>query len=273
MLLAKTPDERAAIKQLMKQEKLFEAALGEAGREYAEKRFAEMKREAEKEANSQTSENLETDERDADSEQTSDTERTDGQKENASEGAVKHSLKGIAKDGKKIYEGNFAKGTPKAAKSERILEYIQNVWSKKPIELKIFNGEKSRIILANFDPTVDKTRKIPTDSSKLAGGNRHGNHTEQRVTLDLADDYYEIASESVYNYSKEETGKESEAHVDVKMWHYFVNDIYFSEYGSDELTPYTVTVNVKEKMMGILCIALMLNKRKSPPPVRLYMLP
>ena len=58
VLLAKTPDERAAIKQLMKQERLFEAALRMQGREYAEKHFAEMKREAEAEANSQTSENL-----------------------------------------------------------------------------------------------------------------------------------------------------------------------------------------------------------------------
>ena len=91
----------------MKQEKLFEAALGEAGREYAEKRFAEMKREAEKEANSQTSENLETDERDADSEQTSDTERTDGQKENAleSESAVQYERKSETTKSQKITAG------------------------------------------------------------------------------------------------------------------------------------------------------------------------
>lgn len=46
---------------------------------------------------------------------------------------------------------------------------------------------------------------------------------EQRVTLDLADDYYEIAAESTYNYSKSETGKSSATHKGVKQWHYFIN--------------------------------------------------
>ncbi len=162
----------------------------------------------------------------------------------------KQAKKGVAKDGRAIYESSFPKGTPKLAKSERILDYIQNVWSKNPINLVISNGETSRTILAKFDPTIDEGQNTPTDASKIAGGNRHGNHTEQRVTLDLADDYYEIASEATYNYSKLETGKDLETHTGVKMWHYFVNDIYFAEYGEEELTPYTVTINVKEKDDG-----------------------
>ena len=161
-----------------------------------------------------------------------------------------YAFKGYAEDGKKIYESNFPKGTPKAAKSERILSYIQNVWSKKPIPLVISNGETSRTIYAQFDPTIDKTKTEPSDASKIAGGNRHGNHTEQRVTLDLADDYYDIASSATYNYSKMETGKDSIPHDGVIMWHYFVEDIYFSEFGSNEKTPYTVTINVKEKADG-----------------------
>ena len=70
------------------------------------------------------------------------------------------------------------------------------------------------------------------------------------MTLDLADDYYDIASSATYNYSKMETGKDSATHSGVIMWHYFVEDIYFAEYGSDEITPYTVTINVKEKADG-----------------------
>lgn len=163
---------------------------------------------------------------------------------------VKKSLKGIAADGKKIYESNFPIGTPKAAKSERILDYIQNVWSKKPIPLIISNGEKSRTIYAQFDPTIDETQHTPSDASKLAGGNRHGTGSEKRVTLDLADDYYDIASSATYNYSKLETGKDLVTHDDVIMWHYFIEDIYFSEYGSNDITPYTVTINVKEKADG-----------------------
>ena len=59
------------------------------------------------------------------------------------------------------------------------------------ISLVISNGETSRTIKAEFDPTIDEAGNIPTDASKIAGGNRHGNGTEKRVTLDLADDYYQ----------------------------------------------------------------------------------
>ena len=166
------------------------------------------------------------------------------------DGGNRYSFKGYAEDGKGIYESNFPKGTPKKAKGERILKYIQEVWSKKPIMLRIEDADGVRYVEAKFDPTYSEDRKYKTDASKLMGGNRHGSAVEQRVTLDLADDYYQIASESVYNYSKEETGKDTETHKDVKQWHYFVNDIYFAEQGSDDLTPYRVSINVKEKGNG-----------------------
>ena len=174
-----------------------------------------------------------------------------------------YSERGVAEDGKKIYESNFPKGTPKSAKSQRILGYIQNVWSKKPISLVISNGETSRTILAKFDPWFDESGNTPTDASKIAGGNRHGSSSEQRVTLDLADDYYQIASEATYNYSKLETGKDLETHNDVIMWHYFVNDIYFAEYGEEKLTPYTVTINVKEKESGDFVYSFSAEKESS----------
>ena len=185
--------------------------------------------------------------------------KEDGNKEDG----LKYSFRGVADDGKKIYESNFPKGTPKAAKSQRILDFIKNVWSKEPINLVISNGERSRTIYARFDPTIDESQNTPTDASKIAGGNRHGNHTEQRVTLDLADDYYEIASDARYNYSKIETGKDSDTHTDVKMWHYFINDIYFAEYGEEELTPYTVTINVKEKDIGEFVYSFNAEKESS----------
>ena len=162
----------------------------------------------------------------------------------------RYSYEGKASDGKSIYKSNFPKGTPKKAKSERILKYITNVWSKEPISLVISNGETSRTIKAKFDPTIDETQNTPTDASKIAGGNRHGNGTEKRVTLDLADDYYQIVQESKYNYSKEETGKDNPAHEGVKLWHYFVDDIYFIEQETSGLFPYRVTINVKEKDNG-----------------------
>lgn len=115
--------------------------------------------------------------------------------------------------GKPIYQANFPKGTPKAAKAQRILSLIQNVWSKKPISLVVRDADgRARTIEARFDPTYDASSGKRSDASKLMGGNRHGSGSEQRVTLDLADDYYEIAAESTYNYSKSETGKSSATH-------------------------------------------------------------
>lgn len=164
----------------------------------------------------------------------------------------KNSFRGYDEEtGRGIYESNFPKGTPRAAKAERILRYIQNVWSKKPITLVIENEDGStRKIQAQFDPTYSADEGVQTDAKKLMGGNRHGTAAEQRVTLDLADDYYSIASDAVYNYSKSETGKENAAHKGVKQWHYFVNDILFQEYGEKETTPYRVTINVKERSDG-----------------------
>lgn len=155
------------------------------------------------------------------------------------------------KSGKPIYQSNFPKGTPKAAKAQRILSLIQNVWSKKPISLVVQDADGStRTIEARFDPAYIEEEGVQTDAKKLMGGNRHGSAAEQRVTLDLADDYYEIAAEATYNYSKSETGKSSATHKGVKQWHYFINDILFQEYGEKETTPYRVTINVKERSDG-----------------------
>ena len=177
--------------------------------------------------------------------------REGGQKNTAQEGGtVKYSFEGYAEDGKGIYRSNFPKGTPKKAKGERILKYIQDVWSEKPITLRIEKNGEIRYIEAQFDPTYSEDTKFKTDASKLMGGNRHGTSAEQRVTLDLADDYYRLAAESWYNYSKDETGKDSDTHKDVKEWHYFINDIYFAEYDSEQLEPYRISINVKEKNDG-----------------------
>ena len=173
------------------------------------------------------------------------------------------------KSGKPIYQSNFPKGTPKAAKAQRILSLIQNVWSKNPISLVVQNADGSaRTIEAKFDPTFDKGENTRTDASKLMGGNRHGSASEQRVTLDLADDYYEIAAESTYNYSKSEMGKTSPTHEGVKQWHYFINDILFQEYGEKETTPYRVTINVKERSDGEFVYSFSAERQSERPSTR-----
>ena len=120
--------------------------------------------------------------------------------------------------GKPIYEATFPKGTPKREKGKHILDLIQTQWSKKPIALTIPNEDgTTRTIYAQFDPTYSEDENAPTDASKLMGGNRHGSASEKRVTLDLAENYYQIASEAKYNYSKNETGKDSDTHENVKL--------------------------------------------------------
>lgn len=176
----------------------------------------------------------------------------------------RYSFWGYADDGRGIYEGNFPKGTPKKAKGEKILSYIRDVWAKKPIRLKIENENGIRYIEAKFDPSFDESGNVPTDASKLMGGNRHGTSAEQRVTLDLADDYYQIAKESRYNYSKPEIGKATNPHSGVRTWHYFFNDIYFAEHGERELTPYRVSINVKEKDDGNFFYSFSAEKEGTP---------
>ena len=184
-------------------------------------------------------------------------------------GEVKHSFKGYAPDGRGIYESNFPKGTPKSAKGQRILQYIQNVWSKKPISLVIHNADGStRTIQAQFDPSYDEKGRKRSDATKLMGGNRHGTAGEQRVTLDLADDYYQIASEATYNYSKTEEGKGTATHEGVKEWHYFINDILFQEYGETKTTPYRVTINVKERSDGSFVYSFNAEKQNERPSTR-----
>lgn len=179
-------------------------------------------------------------------------------------GQKRHSFKGYDKEtGRGIYESNFPIGTPKSAKAQRILELIQTVWSKKPIDLVIENKDGStRTIQAQFDPTYDSNPHVRTDASKLMGGNRHGTAAEQRVTLSLADDYYQIATDASYNYSKDELGKQSDTHKGVKQWHYFVNDILFQEQGEEKMTPYRVTINVKERSDGHFVYSFSAEKQK-----------
>ncbi len=187
-------------------------------------------------------------------------------KENTpAEAGAKHSFRGYAADGRGMYEGNFPKGTPKQAKADVILRYIQNVWSKKPIRLIVKDGVNDRIIHAKFDPEYDEGGSN-TDASKLMGGNRHGSAAEKRVTLDLADDYYQLLSDAQYNYSKGEEGKTADTHNGVFQWHYFINDIYFSEHGTAEYIPYRVSINVKERSDGNFVYSFSAEKQNGASP-------
>ena len=156
-----------------------------------------------------------------------------------------------AETGRGIYRSNFEENTPKAKKSERVIRLIQDVWSKNPIDLVVENEDGSKsVIKAEFDPRFDEGENTRSDAAKLAAGNRHGTAGEKRVTLNLADDFYRIIQESTYSGSKAETGKTSDTHAGVNMWRYFVNPILYMERSGDETTPYTVSIDVKQKDNG-----------------------
>ncbi len=146
-----------------------------------------------------------------------------------------------------LYISNFAPNTPSAIKSQRIIDLIQNVWSKKPIRIKVYdNNSDGRYIDAQFDPYFDPTGAIKTDVGKLAFGNRQGTNAERRVTLNLADDYKSILEEAKYRTFE----KERKAHQGVKKWYYFTDDIYYADQGSDIAIPYTIEIDIKENNDG-----------------------
>lgn len=189
----------------------------------------------------------------AETERNAPARRAEAQKETTGppEGRAQAFVGYDAETGRGIYRSNFEDNTPKAKKSERVIRLIQDVWSKNPIDLVVENEDGSKsVIKAEFDPRFDEGENTRSDAAKLAAGNRHGTAGEKRVTLNLADDFYRIIQESTYSGSKAETGKKSDTHAGVNMWRYFVNPILYMERSGDETTPYTVSIDVKQKDNG-----------------------
>lgn len=153
--------------------------------------------------------------------------------------------------GRGIYMSNFPENYPAAEKRKRVIDLVQNVFSKKPIELVVNHEDgTSEVIEAQFDPDFDESGNRQTDLGKLAFGNWKGNKREKRVTLNLADDYYRILHDARYIGSGENYDNPSEINKDVEIWHYFVNQILYMDQGKDEKTPYSVFIDVKKKPDG-----------------------
>lgn len=167
-------------------------------------------------------------------------------------GAQMQAFKGYDQaTGRGIYESNFPAGTPASAKQKRLVDLVQNVFSKKPIDLVVQNDDgTTEIIQARFDPDFDETGNRQTDLGKLAYGNRQGNRRERRVTLNLADDYYQILQEARYITGDTDTKQDKETHKDIEKWRYFVNDILYQEQGEEEKTPYSMYIDVKKTPEG-----------------------
>ncbi len=188
-------------------------------------------------------------------------ENENGQKNNTA-GAVKNvkfSYKGKASDGRSIYKTNYIKGTPKATKQQDLIGLVQNVWSKKPITLTIFRNGKAENIVARFNPELTER----SDLSKIVFGNRKGNASDQRITLDLASDFYQIAEESKYVKSKAETGKDNPAHDGVFNWEYFVTNLIYRDENDVDYDCH-MNIDVKEKSDGHYFYSFAIEKGTAP---------
>ena len=69
-----------------------------------------------------------------------------------------------------------------------------------------------KTIQAKFNPELSER----SDLAKIVFGNKKGNSSDKRITLDLSRDLYQIASESKFSSSKIETGNKNSAHKNVK---------------------------------------------------------
>ena len=156
---------------------------------------------------------------------------------------------GYTEDGLPVYTSNFPEGSTRAQRQARILQLVQDVWSKTPIKLQIMRNGHIETITARFDPYVDPNGNINSDATKLAYGNRKGTMSDQKVTEKLADDFPEIISNSTYDHSTAESGKGTYSHRGVTVWHYFANRIGFVN-ERQNYAEYNVYVDVKEKFEG-----------------------
>ena len=167
---------------------------------------------------------------------------------------------GTTEDGRGIYKTNYQENTPKSVKQQEIIDLVQNVWSKNPITLTVIENGIERKNIAIFNPELSDR----SDLSKIAFGNRKGNASEKRITLDLSSDLYQIAEDSQYVKSKEETGKkDNPAHDDVKQWHYFVTDLVFEEADGTQIDCY-MNIDVKEKTDGDWFYSFAIEKGTAP---------
>ncbi|MBQ3098045.1 MAG: hypothetical protein IJC66_07795, partial [Kiritimatiellae bacterium] len=163
-----------------------------------------------------------------------------------------YALVGRTSDGRFVFRSNYPLGTEAKVKGDHIVKLVQDVWSKNPITLTIWNEDGTTTkVQSKFDSALPETETDQTDLGKIAYGNKAGNRSERRMTLDLADDLYFIAETSSYSRDMAPKEKESNrAHEGETVYHYFVNDIVYESYDGKEKTPVRMVIDVHEKPDG-----------------------
>ena len=170
----------------------------------------------------------------------------------------RYALVGKTEDGRSIYKTNYPKGTPASEKRDQLISLVQNIWADQPIELEIIENGKARKISVSFDPELSSG----SDLSKIAFGNKKGNASEKRITLNLSSDFYQIAENSQYVGSKKGTGKNTLAHKDVTDWHYFITNLVYEE--NDTRIDCHMSIDVKEKADGNYFYSFAIEKGTAP---------
>ncbi len=177
-----------------------------------------------------------------------------------SNGEVKYALVGITEDGRSIYRTNYEKGTPKSVKQENLINLIQNVWSNKPIKLDVVTDEGTKTIEAKFNPELEAR----SDLGKIVYGNKQGNRSERRITLNLSSDFYEIASESKFAGNKPEyKNTNNPAHSGVTEWNYFVTNLVYEEDDGSRIDCY-MNIDVKHSSTGDWFYSFAIKKGTAP---------
>lgn len=175
---------------------------------------------------------------------------------------VKYSMVGRGENGLKTYKSDFSSDMTMDEKREYMYRLITEAWDEKPLNLTVLEDGKEKQITARFDGEANGQ----TFAGKMAYGNRRGSRTERLITLNLANDIWEIASESMYDNSKSGT-KQTQAHDGTERWSYFTNAInYVDEAQPNRNGTYDFNLDVMRREDGDYVYTFYLKKRRTDAP-------
>ena len=175
---------------------------------------------------------------------------------------AKYSMVGRGENGLKTYKSDFSSDMTIEEKKTYMYRLITEAWDKKPISLTILEDGKERQITARFDGETNGEKF----AGKMAYGNRRGSRTERLVTLNLANDIWEIANESTYDNSKDGS-KQTRIHDGTERWSYFTNAInYVDDAQPNRNGVYDFNLDVMRREDGDFVYTFYLKKRRTDAP-------
>ena len=175
---------------------------------------------------------------------------------------AKYSMVGRGENGLKTYKSDSSSDMTMDEKREYMYRLITEAWDEKPLNLTVLEDGKEKQITARFDGEANGQ----TFAGKMAYGNRRESRTERLITLNLANDIWEIASESMYDNSKSGT-KQTQAHDGTERWSYFTNAInYVDEAQPNRNGTYDFNLDVMRREDGDYVYTFYLKKRRTDAP-------